>query len=138
MVEIIERNKANFLEAKNAFNEKRLDDCVRFYAPNHEIKSKKSVQSREGIRQFLEGLHETWSDVRITVEHIVAEENRLMALSRATAKHTKTVLGVEPTGKTIETTFWELHHFDDEGLITESWNMIDNLAIMRQLGIIPE
>jgi predicted ester cyclase len=45
-------------------------------------------------------------------------------------------LGVAPTNKKIETTFWEVHHFDEQGLIIETWNMIDNMAIMQQLGML--
>jgi predicted ester cyclase len=33
----------------------------------------------------------------------------------------------------IETTFWDLHRFNRDGLIAETWNIIDRLAIMQQL-----
>ena len=54
-----------------------------------------------------------------------------------TATHTKAVFGVPPTNKKIEAIFWDLHRFNDEGLIVETWNMMDNLAIMQQLGLTP-
>jgi hypothetical protein len=47
------------------------------------------------------------------------------------------LLGAEPTHRTIETTFWDLHRFDAEGLIVESWNLMDGLSIMRQIGALP-
>lgn len=130
------RNKANYLKAKEAFNQNKVDECILFYAPNHEVKSKQSVKGREGIQKFLEGLHETWADIQITVEHAVAEENWVMGRSIATATHSKTVLGVPPTNKKITAVFWDLHLFDEDGLIVETWNLMDNLAIMQQIGLL--
>src|SRR6267142_1267367 len=82
-IEIAARNKANYLKAKEAFNNKRVDECILFYAPDHEVKSKQSEKGRDGIRKFLEGLHETWPDIQITVEHSVAEDNWVMGRSVA-------------------------------------------------------
>jgi predicted ester cyclase len=65
----------------------------------------------------------------------VAEGDWVMGRSKSTATHSKTVLGAAPTNKTVETTFWDLHRFDAKGLIIETWNLTDNLAIMQQLGL---
>ena len=135
-IDIAARNKENYLKAKAAFNEKRLEECVLFYAPDHQVMSKQSEKGRAGIQAFLEGLHDTWPDIRITVEHCLAEDDRVMGRSVATATHSQTVLGVPPTGKTITATFWDLHRFDDAGLIVETWNLMDNLAVMQQIGLI--
>jgi predicted ester cyclase len=134
--EIAKRNKDNYLKAKEAFNNKRVDECLLFYAKNHEVKSKQNVKGRDGIQKFLEGLHQTWPDIQITVEQSVAEDNWVMGRSVATATHSQVVLGVQPTGKKITATFWDLHLFDEDGLIIETWNLIDNLAIMQQIGLL--
>lgn len=135
-MEIAARNKANYLKAKEAFNNKRVDDCILFYAANHEVKSKQSEKGRDGIRSFLVGMHQTWEDIQITVEHAVAEDNWVMGRSVATATHSKVVLGVPPTHKKITASFWDLHLFNEEGLIIETWNLMDSLAIMQQIGLL--
>ena len=135
-IEIAARNKQNYLRAKEAFNNKRLDECILFYSGDHEIKSKQSEKGRDGIQKFLEGLHEAWPDLQVTVEHSVAEDNWVMGRSVATATHSQVVLGVEPTHKKITATFWDLHLFDEDGLIIETWNLMDNLAIMQQIGLL--
>ena len=135
-LEKAKRNKANYLKAKEAFNQNKIDECILFYAPDHEVKSKQSVKGREGIQKFLEGLHETWADIQIAVEHVVAEENWVVGRSVATATHSKAVLGVPPTNKKIVAAFWDLHLFDEDGLIIETWNLMDNLAIMQQIGLL--
>jgi predicted ester cyclase len=135
-IEIAARNKQNYLKAKAAFNNKCVDECILFYAPDHEVKSKQSDKGRAGIQKFLEGLHETWPDIQITVEHAVAEDDWVMGRSVATATHSQIVLGIEPTQKKITATFWDLHRFDEDGLIVETWNLMDSLAIMQQIGFL--
>lgn len=137
LTEKVKRNKENYLKAKEAFNRNDLDECLSFYALDHEVKSKNSVPGRDGIRQFLENIHHAWEDIQIVVEHVVAEDDWVMARSRATATHSKAVLGVAPTNKKIAAEFWDLHRFNDEGLIIETWNLMDNTAIMQQLGLLP-
>lgn len=135
-MEISARNKANYLKAKEAFNNKQIDECISFYALHHEVKSKQSEKGRDGIQKFLEGMHLTWPDIQITVEHAVAEDNWVMGRSVATATHSQVVLGIQPTHKKITATFWDLHLFDENGLMIETWNLMDNLAIMQQIGLL--
>jgi predicted ester cyclase len=60
-----------------------------------------------------------------------------MSRSIASATHSKTVMGVPPTNRQIKASFWDLHLFNDEGVIIQTWNLIDNAAIMKQLGLLP-
>lgn len=131
------RNKSNYLSAKAAFNTKDIEACLAFYSETHQIMSRPSPKSRSEISAFFVGIHQQWPDIQIVVEHAVAENDWVMGRSRATATHTTTVFGVPPTLKRIETTFWDLHRFDEEGLIVETWNLMDSLAIMGQLGLLP-
>jgi predicted ester cyclase len=135
-LQIAERNKANYLRAKDLFNQKKVDECVLHYSVDHEIRSKPSEKGRAIVAAFLGGLHQTWSDLEIVVEHVVAEDNWVMGRSVATATHSKVVLGVPPTNKQIVATFWDLHKFDENGLIVETWNLMDSVAIMQQIGLL--
>ena len=136
-VAIANRNKTNYLSAKAAFNRGDIDACVAFYAPDHQVKSKPSPAGRDHIKAFFLGIHQAWPDIQIVVEHAVAEADWVMGRSVTTATHSTVVFGVAPTLKRIETTFWDLHRFDQEGLIVETWNLMDSLAIMGQLGVLP-
>jgi predicted ester cyclase len=129
------RNKSNYLKAKEAFNRNDLDACLAFYAVDHQIMSRPSPKGREHIGAFLAGSRQSWPDIQIVVEHAVAQDDWVMGRSVATATHTTVVFGVQPTSKRVETTFWDLHRFDENGLIVE--NLMDSLAIMGQLGLLP-
>ncbi len=137
-IEIAARNKANYLRAKEAFNANKIDECMSYYTAEHRVRSAPGEPGRDnGIRLFLAQMREMWPDIQIAVEHVVAEDDLVMARSTATATHSKTVMGVPPTNRKVEVIFWDLHRFNDEGLIIETWNMTDNLALMQQIGLLP-
>jgi predicted ester cyclase len=131
------RNKTNYLNAKAAFNRNDIDACIAFYAPDHQIMSRPTPKGRDQIKAFFLSSHQTWPGIQLVVEHAVAENDWVMGRSAIIATHTTAVYGVQPTQKRIDSTFWDLHRFNDAGLIVETWNLRDNLAIMEQLGLLP-
>jgi predicted ester cyclase len=135
--EIEARNKANYLKAKAAFNRNDMAGCMSFYAPAHHMRSRDVGPGREHIERFLLSMHESWPDLVIEVDHAVAEGDCVAGRCTATATHARTVMGVAPTHRQVRATFWDMHRFDAEGRIVETWNLMDSLAIMQQLGLVP-
>jgi predicted ester cyclase len=131
------RNKENYLKAKAAFNEQDMAGCMSYYALDHQIRSRAVGPGREHIEQFLSSMHENWSELTIIVDHAVAEGDWVAGRCTSTAIHSKSVMGVAPTGREVRTTFWDMHRFNAEGKIAETWNVMDSLAIMQQLGLAP-
>jgi predicted ester cyclase len=131
------RNKTHYIAAKAAFNARDLDQCLTFYAAEHQIMSRPPplLAGREHIRAFFEGTLAAWPDLLLEVAQVVAEDDWVMGRSVATATHTTKVMGVPPTGKQVTTTFWDLHRFDEAGLIVQTWNLMDGLALVQQLGL---
>lgn len=131
------RNKENYLKAKDAFNAKDMEACMSYYAVDHQIRSRPVGPGRQHIEQFLSGLHDNWSNLKIVVDHAIAEGDWVAGRCTTTAIHSKPVMGVQPTNREVRTTFWDMHRFDAQGKIVETWNVLDSLAIMQQLGLIP-
>jgi predicted ester cyclase len=131
------RNKTSYLAAKAAYNARDLARCLAYYAPDHQIMSKPTPKGREHIRAFFETTFATWPDVQIVVVNALAEGDWVMGRSLSTATHSATVMGVAPTGKKIESAFWDLHRFNEQRLIAQTWNLTDNFSIMQQLGVVP-
>lgn len=131
------RNKDSYLKAKAAFNDKDLDRCMSYYAPDHQIRSRDVGPGREHIRQSLASTREGWPDLKVVVEHAVAEDDWVMGHCTTIATHSQPVMGVAPTNRRIQATFWDLHRFNAEGQIVETWNLTDSLAIMQQLDLVP-
>jgi predicted ester cyclase len=134
---ISSRNKENYLKAKAAFNRKDMAGCMTYYAPDHHIRSRDFGPGRQHIERFLSSMHETWPDLVIVVEHAVAEDDWVVGRCTTTATHARTVMGAAPTNRQVQATFWDMHRFDADGRIVETWNLMDSLAIMQQLGLVP-
>lgn len=137
VLEIAARNKATYLKVNAAFNENRLEDASNFFALNYTSNSVKANTGRAGLKEYFETMRNMWLDVKLTVKQLVAEGDYVMALCTATATHTNVIMGIEPTNKKIEASFWDLHHYDKNGVVIEGWNMLDNAALMQQLGLLP-
>ena len=131
------RNKKNYLQAKAAFNRKDMAACMSYYAPDHQIRSRDVGPGREHIERFLTSMHETWPDLVIEVDQAVAEADWVVGRCTATATHAKTVMGAAPTNRKIRAGFWDMHRFDGDGRIAETWNLLDSAAILQQLGLLP-
>jgi len=134
---ISSRNRENYLKAKAAFNRKDMAGCMSYYAPDHHIRSRDLGPGRQHIERFLSSMHETWPDLVIVVDHAVAEDDWVVGRCTTTATHARTVMGVAPTNRQVQATFWDMHRFDAQGRIVETWNLMDSLAIMQQLGLVP-
>ncbi len=112
----------------------RLHELLRAGSPN---KFATGGPGRQHIEQFLGSLHDNWSNLKIVVDHAVAEDDWVAGRCTTTAIHAKPVMGVAPTNREVRTTFWDMHRFDADGKIVETWNALDSLAIMQQLGLVP-
>ena len=54
-----------------------------------------------------------------------------------TGTHRGPFMGMPATGKRVEVTLIDIIRFGDEGRAREHWGVVDQLAMMQQLGAIP-
>ncbi|MFI6390718.1 ester cyclase [Nonomuraea sp. NPDC050547] len=75
-------------------------------------------------------------DIRVTVEDVVADGDKVVYRNTVTGTHLGEYRGIAPTGNAI--TYEEIFiiRFAD-GLIAEIWGVADVHAQLRQLGAIP-
>ena len=57
---------------------------------------------------------------------------------RATGTHQGEFLGMPATGKRVDVQLIDIIRFGDDGLAREHWGVFDALAMLQQLGAIPE
>ncbi|MFD9947362.1 ester cyclase [Nonomuraea sp. NPDC059023] len=75
-------------------------------------------------------------DIRVTVEDVVADGDKIVYRNTVTGTHLGEYRGVAPTGNAV--TYQEIFivRFAD-GLIAEIWGVTDVHAQLRQIGAIP-
>ncbi len=89
----------------------------------------------EAFAGFVIAFRATLPDVEVTVEDLVAEEDRVAL--RVTWRGTQLgPLGNVPaTGKAVEFVGYHLYRFAD-GKVVEHWGLQDDLGLLLQLGVI--
>jgi steroid delta-isomerase-like uncharacterized protein len=92
---------------------------------------------REGFKQFVMMYRNAFPDVKITIEDIVAEGDRVMIRWSATGTHKGEIMGVEPTNKEVDVTGMSENRISN-GKVVEQWNEFDVMGMMQQIGAIPQ
>jgi steroid delta-isomerase-like uncharacterized protein len=72
-----------------------------------------------------------------TVEDVVAEGDRVVVRWSQIGTHSGNFMGIPPTGKEFTIAGIDIHAVR-EGRMAEHWHVVDQLALMQQLGLIPQ
>ena len=95
-----------------------------------------------GQRSGLDGLKDRVSILRggltstYTIEDIIAEGDRVVVRWTNSGTHTGEFLGIPPTNKEFSFGGADIHRFED-GKMAEHWHVVDQLALLTQLGLVP-
>ncbi len=99
-----------------------------------------SVSDRNGDKQAFaaarSAVHETFPDLRFTIEDLIAEDDKVVARWRMHGTHQGEYLGHPATGKQFTITGISIYRIAD-GQIVEAWIEPNTLGLLQQLGQIP-
>lgn len=94
--------------------------------------------TKEGVVQFFHLYRAAFPDLRMEPQDILTSGDKVVARVRATGTHEGEFLGMPATGKSFDVQLIDIIRFGDDGLAREHWGVLDALAMMQQLGAIPE
>ncbi|MFB7470069.1 ester cyclase [Kitasatospora sp. NPDC056184] len=91
----------------------------------------------EALRQVFRTLRRAFPDLRVTVEDVIAEEDKVVSRNTVTGTNLGEYLGHPPTGRAV--TYGEIFvfRFAPDGRIAEVWGVVDLLGRLRRLGVLP-
>jgi len=135
-------NKATFKRIRDAVNtgdveviSKTIDEVI---APGVLIRMPLPVDApgAQAFRQLWAMLLRGLPDLRLTIEDLVAEGDKVVMRASVTGTHQGEYMGVQPTGKPV--TYDEIFIFRfADGRIAEMWGVVDVFSQLKQLGVIP-
>jgi predicted ester cyclase len=91
----------------------------------------------EAARQEAANFRQGFPDVISAIENLIAEGDKVVARWRSRATHQGDYLDIAPTGNQVEFTGISFYRIEG-GKIAQSWNIEDQLGLMRQIGAFPE
>ena len=125
-----------FGEAAVTGNFDQFNDLVATNCIDHDP-AKNQVPGPEGYASFFGSMHKAFPDMKIDVEHMVADDDNVSFAYRLTGTHDGEFNGIAPTHKTINVRGMQISKFKD-GKMVERWGSSDELGILKQLGVIAE
>ncbi len=94
--------------------------------------------TKEGVMQFFHMYRAAFPDLRLDPEDVLASGDKVVTRARATGTHQGELMGMPPTGKNVDVQLIDIMRFDEDGLVAEHWGVVDMLAMMQQLGVVPD
>jgi len=116
----------------DVFDELLADEFV-----DHEELPGDLPQDKNGVKQFFAMLRSAFPDMRMEVEDLIAEGDKVVARIALTATQRGEFMGVPPSGRGVDVQVIDVLRIRD-GQAIEHWGIIDGMALMQQLGAIPE
>lgn len=132
----IEENKALIRHYYDLLNERELDAVFELFSPEWVSHYTDHDMSLEQNKQFWPTLYTAFPDISFTMEHMVAEGDKVAFQETVTGTHKGEFMGIAPTGNKVETINTCIIRIAG-GKLAESWCTIDSMRMMQQLGIIP-
>jgi predicted ester cyclase len=89
-----------------------------------------------GLKALIRQLRTAFPDLKMTVEDSVTSGDKVWMRLRCQGTHKGPLMGIPPTGRSIDTTAIEICRVA-KGRLVEHWGVPDRFAAMTQLGLLP-
>lgn len=91
---------------------------------------------REGVKQITLLFRRAFPDGAMTVEDMIAEGDTVATRKTFRGTHQGEFMGIPPTGRRVAIELIDVVRVVD-GRVVEHWNVVDNLGLLQQLGVLP-
>jgi steroid delta-isomerase-like uncharacterized protein len=136
-----EENKALIRRyAEEVWNRGNLDALDEFVSPDYlftDPSGKVTIRGPRGLKQAVAAIRAVFPDHRLTIEDMIAEDDRVAWRWRMHGTHRGELMGVPPTGRRVTTTGVAVYRIRS-GRIVERWGESDVLGLLGQLGALPD
>lgn len=119
---------------REVWDEGNLDALERFLSPDFKRHVSPTLPplDRNGQIERLRGFRSAFPDITLTVEDVVAGDDRVAFRSTIRGTHSGPLAGMAPTEKQITVTLVDIVRIED-GLFAEQWGGPDMSDLFRQL-----
>lgn len=123
----------NFYDAIANGQVEKLDKIIVKDWKTHDL-SPGQEPGRDGFKKAIPLVHEAISDIDWKIEEMVEEGNTVVVRSTMTAKHVGPLMGVPATNKTFSIKAIDVHKFNKQGMVSETYHVEDWLSYLGQVG----
>jgi steroid delta-isomerase-like uncharacterized protein len=93
------------------------------------------VRGQEGLAALFDGYRSAFPDLALTIDDLVVADDATVMAFTLTGTHRGDLLGIPATGRRVRVNGMVRSRFRD-GKIAEEWEILDQLSLFEQLGIV--
>lgn len=119
-------------EVINTGNFDRLNELV---SPSyHYLNGDTTLQGPDQLRELLQGFRQAFPDLNITIDEQIIQGNRIVTKAHFVGHHHGDFQGLPATGRRVSVGL-VIFSTIQQGQIIEEYELIDELAMLQQLGL---
>ena len=93
--------------------------------------------TKEGVLDMFRMYRAAFPDLQMHADEVLVSGDKTVTRARATGPHQGELMGIAPSGKSVEVQLIDVMRFDDAGMACAHWGLVDMLSMLQQLGAIP-
>lgn len=93
-------------------------------------------QGLVGVQQTMRWLGRVFSDQRWEIRQVIGDGEMVVVYCTLHARHTGDLMGIPTTNREVAMDYVHILRFKN-GKAVEHWGVRDDMALMRQLGVLP-
>ena len=135
-----EESKATMRRYLDVFEQGNIELLDELLAPDYVNRTPATPDlptGPEGVKGVVSMFRSAMPDLRVAVEDMIAEGDKVATRYTLEGTHEGELFGVPPTGRRLSIKSMTVERVSD-GKIREHWRVTDNLEMMQQLGVVPE
>jgi steroid delta-isomerase-like uncharacterized protein len=134
----LEENKAVVRRMFAELNKGNLAIVDELVAPEYveHVIGGPEIAGPDGLKQFIGQFAAAFPDLQITVDDLIAENNKVVTRFTMRGTHQGALMGIAPTGKSVSIGVILISRIVN-GRFVEDWEIIDQLGMLQQLGVVP-
>ena len=118
-------------------NERNFDKLDQIFAPNYvNYGIPNSKPGPDGFKEILQQFLDAYPDMKITIEHLIAEGNMVATSGYWTGTNKGSFMGAAPSNKPVKVSYIDLWKIENSKCI-ENWVQMDMIGMMMQTGAMP-
>ena len=122
---------------EEVINEGKFDTAKELIGPGYVNYSFPGVPpGPEGFMGVIGAFLAAFPDMKVTVQEVIADGDRVSTRGRMTGTHKGDFQGIPATGKSVDIGYIDVWRAED-GKLVENWVEMDRMGMMQQLGVIP-
>ncbi len=122
-------------EIFNQGNINAVDEFMSARFIEHHLPLQEMPRNRQGAKMNFAMLHKAFPDIHVTIEDMVAENDRVVVRLSGRATHLGEFAGVPPTGNAVTLSIIDILRFEGTRMV-EHWGLTDRMSMLQQIGAV--